>query len=426
MNKGVSVCLVAWMMVVASVASRGQSSAQSPGQSSAQRLSARHADQSGTASPATTSARRRAGSRSTRCRLSNIPAGAETWEKVIRKVRGGQMPPSGMPRPTQAALDGLVTHLEILDRQGGARRADAASPRDSSPEPLRVRKRHPRSLRARRRRLRAPASRRGSLRLRQQRDGAEHLDVAHGAIPLGRLEDQQPRRRQPEDHAVARDVPRARRSLAARPRAGPADRHARRHRDPPLLPGRRRVRDQPAALSGDGQHRPRSRARARPRSHPRRPAHRPGAVRRPEGRTGELPAADAGRRRDGEALPEAPEGLGGHRTRSVWRFSRRARRRRSSCCSRSSGSASIRSRRSESPSSTRSRSRVRSTRPGRTSAPSRQKVFTCTPRDPPAGRGRVREDDPLVARTARVPRPGERHRHDAAPRLLHEGARQRR
>src|SRR4030095_11625015 len=34
------------------------------------------------------------------------------WEKVIRKVRGGQMPPSGMPRPTPAALDALVAHLE--------------------------------------------------------------------------------------------------------------------------------------------------------------------------------------------------------------------------------------------------------------------------------------------------------------------------
>ena len=44
--------------------------------------------------------------------LSNIPDGAETWEKVIRKVRGGQMPPAGMPRPPQAALDGLVAHLE--------------------------------------------------------------------------------------------------------------------------------------------------------------------------------------------------------------------------------------------------------------------------------------------------------------------------
>src|SRR6185436_3408765 len=44
--------------------------------------------------------------------LSDIPAGAETWEKVIRKIRGGQMPPAGMPRPPQAALDALVAHLE--------------------------------------------------------------------------------------------------------------------------------------------------------------------------------------------------------------------------------------------------------------------------------------------------------------------------
>ena len=39
-------------------------------------------------------------------------AGAETWEKVIRKVRGGMMPPVGMPRPEKAALDGLASYLE--------------------------------------------------------------------------------------------------------------------------------------------------------------------------------------------------------------------------------------------------------------------------------------------------------------------------
>jgi hypothetical protein len=44
--------------------------------------------------------------------LSSIPAGAEAWEKVIRKVRGGQMPPAGVPRPSQASLDALVAHLE--------------------------------------------------------------------------------------------------------------------------------------------------------------------------------------------------------------------------------------------------------------------------------------------------------------------------
>ena len=44
--------------------------------------------------------------------LTNIPAGAEVWEKVIRKVRAGMMPPVGVPRPEQAALDSLVDHLE--------------------------------------------------------------------------------------------------------------------------------------------------------------------------------------------------------------------------------------------------------------------------------------------------------------------------
>jgi mono/diheme cytochrome c family protein len=39
-------------------------------------------------------------------------AGAEVWEKVIREVRGGMMPPAGMPRPDKAALDALAAHLE--------------------------------------------------------------------------------------------------------------------------------------------------------------------------------------------------------------------------------------------------------------------------------------------------------------------------
>jgi hypothetical protein len=37
---------------------------------------------------------------------------AETWEKVIRKLRGGMMPPQGMPRPAQAQIDGLIAWLQ--------------------------------------------------------------------------------------------------------------------------------------------------------------------------------------------------------------------------------------------------------------------------------------------------------------------------
>ena len=36
----------------------------------------------------------------------------ETWEKVVRKVRAGMMPPSGAPRPERAVLDQFAAHLE--------------------------------------------------------------------------------------------------------------------------------------------------------------------------------------------------------------------------------------------------------------------------------------------------------------------------
>jgi mono/diheme cytochrome c family protein len=48
----------------------------------------------------------------------NAAAHAETWEKVIRKVRGGMMPPQGLPRPTVATLDAFAAALEnTLDQQ---------------------------------------------------------------------------------------------------------------------------------------------------------------------------------------------------------------------------------------------------------------------------------------------------------------------
>ncbi len=53
--------------------------------------------------------------------LSNLPAGAEVWEKVIRKLRGDAMPPPGLPRPDKAARDGFVSWLETsLDRAAAA------------------------------------------------------------------------------------------------------------------------------------------------------------------------------------------------------------------------------------------------------------------------------------------------------------------
>ena len=111
MTKGVWVFLVAWIVALATATGQGQGSAQGTGVGSAQ----------GQAQGAlinqycVTCHNQRAktgGLALDTLSLTDIPAGAETWEKVIRKVRGGQMPPAGMPRPPQAALDGLVAHLE--------------------------------------------------------------------------------------------------------------------------------------------------------------------------------------------------------------------------------------------------------------------------------------------------------------------------
>jgi len=45
----------------------------------------------------------------------------EIWEKVVRKVRAGLMPPSGMPRPDRAALDAFAGRVEAgLDRAAAA------------------------------------------------------------------------------------------------------------------------------------------------------------------------------------------------------------------------------------------------------------------------------------------------------------------
>ena len=53
--------------------------------------------------------------------VGQVGAGAETWEKVVRKLRSGAMPPPGRRRPEPAALDAFVTWLETeLDREAAA------------------------------------------------------------------------------------------------------------------------------------------------------------------------------------------------------------------------------------------------------------------------------------------------------------------
>jgi cytochrome c5 len=54
-------------------------------------------------------------------RLADASAHADIWEKVILKVRGGMMPPAGLPRPSAEARTALVSWLEgTLDRAARA------------------------------------------------------------------------------------------------------------------------------------------------------------------------------------------------------------------------------------------------------------------------------------------------------------------
>jgi mono/diheme cytochrome c family protein len=55
--------------------------------------------------------------------LADIPAHADTWEKVVRKLRTGAMPPAGSPRPDAATYNATASFIEnALDK------ADAANP----------------------------------------------------------------------------------------------------------------------------------------------------------------------------------------------------------------------------------------------------------------------------------------------------------
>ncbi|MBF8300680.1 MAG: Gluconolactonase, partial [Acidobacteria bacterium] len=54
--------------------------------------------------------------------VARVADAPEVWEKVVTKLRGGTMPPEGMPRPEQTSLDPFVTYLETtLDRAATAR-----------------------------------------------------------------------------------------------------------------------------------------------------------------------------------------------------------------------------------------------------------------------------------------------------------------
>src|SRR5580765_9080680 len=53
--------------------------------------------------------------------LSKLADHADVWEKAVRKLRGGMMPPPGVRRPDQASVDTFVSWLErSLDEAAAA------------------------------------------------------------------------------------------------------------------------------------------------------------------------------------------------------------------------------------------------------------------------------------------------------------------
>src|SRR5215471_1156961 len=54
--------------------------------------------------------------------VTDVSQHPEIWERAVRKLRGGMMPPPGARRPDQAAVEGLATYLETaLDASAAAR-----------------------------------------------------------------------------------------------------------------------------------------------------------------------------------------------------------------------------------------------------------------------------------------------------------------
>src|SRR5438874_2607728 len=58
----------------------------------------------------------------------DVSVAPDMWERVVRKVRSGAMPPAGLPRPEASAFGAWVSHLE-----GALDRAATASPNPGRP-----------------------------------------------------------------------------------------------------------------------------------------------------------------------------------------------------------------------------------------------------------------------------------------------------
>ena len=174
--------------------------------------------------------------------LADPGADAATWERVVKKLGVGAMPPQGAPTPGAAELarfrSALVAHLD-------AAAGEEEGPGQVRPAPVeshRVRQRGARSAGRHHRRAGSAAERRRRLRLRQRGDGAQDVAADARALRRGRPAGRRARRRRRRRRAGHGHLHHQHRRHAEPARGRAAARHPRRHRGAAHLHGRRRVR----------------------------------------------------------------------------------------------------------------------------------------------------------------------------------------
>ena len=107
----------------------------------------------------------------------------EEWERILQKIRTGEMPPKGMPRPPAAQTDALMKFVQREVGKGGPQRRSRSRPRHRSPvESQRVLEHNSRSARRRFPRGEGFPDRRLRLRFRQHRRRADDFARADGEV----------------------------------------------------------------------------------------------------------------------------------------------------------------------------------------------------------------------------------------------------
>ena len=143
---------------------------------------------------------------------AHVEKDAEKWEKVVRMLRSGMMPPAGMPRPDAKTYEAMTVWMENeLDRHKvaqlpppGLHRLNRAEYANADSRPA------GRGSRSRQ----VPALRRFNARLRQHRRRADAFAGAARRLHVGRGQDQPPGGRATSTRPSQTTLPRPRRHLA--------------------------------------------------------------------------------------------------------------------------------------------------------------------------------------------------------------------